>query len=79
MLVKTLARAELLVRRDATLGTVMTSLARLHGNRPLAEEPSGGIRVTYRQADKRICRWSGGIRRRVDVGDRVLIHTDHSY
>ncbi len=79
MLVKTLARAELLVRRDATLGTVMTSLARLHGNRPLAEEPSGGIRVTYRQADKRICRWSGGIRRRVDVGDRVLIHTDNSY
>ncbi len=75
---KTLTRLDLLLR-GATLGTVMDSLARMHGDRRLAEEPSGGIRVTYRQADKRVCRWSGGIRRRVDLGDRVLIATDNSY
>ncbi len=76
---KLLRRAELIVRRDATLGTIMSDLFAVHGNRRLVEEAEGGLRISYRQADKRVNRWAGGIASRVAHGDRVVIATPNSY
>ncbi|MCB1249088.1 MAG: AMP-binding protein [Acidimicrobiales bacterium] len=72
-------RAELLVRRDATLGTIAPELAAVYGDRRLVEEAGGGLRLTYRQAAKRVCRWAGGVRDRVEPGDRVVIAAANSY
>jgi len=77
--VKTFKRAELVFRRDETLGTIMQSLADIHGGARLVEEADGGLRITYRQASKRVSRWAGGIRDRVDIGDRVVIATPNGY
>jgi long-chain acyl-CoA synthetase len=77
--VKTFKRAELVFRRDETLGTLMQSLADIHGGARLVEEADGGLRITYRQAAKRVSRWAGGVRDRVDVGDRVVIATPNGY
>ena len=74
-----LKRAEVVVRRDETLGTIMDTLAQIHGAGRLVEEADGGLRVTYRQAAKRVARWSGGIAAKVDRGDRVVIHTPNGY
>ena len=72
-------RAEVVVRRDETLGTIMGTLAGIHGSRRLVEEAEGGLRVTYRQAAKRVHRWAGGVAARVAPGDRVVIHTPNGY
>jgi acyl-CoA synthetase (AMP-forming)/AMP-acid ligase II len=73
-------RAELLVRRDATLGTIIPTLADIHGGRRLVEEAGGGLRVTYRQAAARVERWAGAVARRIrEPGDRVLIATPNGY
>lgn len=74
-----LRRVQLLVSRDATLGTIMDSLASIHGNRRLVEEADGGLRITFRQAAKRVNRWAGGISARTDLGDRVAIATPNGY
>jgi acyl-CoA synthetase (AMP-forming)/AMP-acid ligase II len=70
---------ELVVRRDATLGTIMGRLASVHGARPLVEEAGGGLRCTYQQAAKRVARWAGGIRQRAEPGDRVVVATGNGY
>jgi acyl-CoA synthetase (AMP-forming)/AMP-acid ligase II len=73
-------RAELVVRRDARLGTIMSTLAAIHGGRRLVEEADGGIRLTYRQAASRVERWAGGVAVRLDAqGDRVVIATPNGY
>jgi len=77
--VKTLKRAELIVRRDLTLGTVLERLAAIHGSRRLVEEADGGLRITYRQGAKRVARWAGGIAAKTDLGDRVVIATPNGY
>lgn len=78
--VKTFRRAELIVRRDETLGSIMHTLAQIHGGRRLVEEADGGLRITYSQAAKRVSRWAGGIASKiVEPGDRVLIATPNSY
>ncbi len=77
--VKTFKRVELVFRRDETLGTIMQSLAEIHGGNRLVEEDAGGLRITYEQAAKRVNRWAGGIRDRVDPGDRVVIATPNGY
>jgi acyl-CoA synthetase (AMP-forming)/AMP-acid ligase II len=74
-----LKRAELLVRRSTTLGTLMGDLAAVHGNRRLVEEADGGLRITYRQAEKRVDRWAGGVAARIDLGDRVVVATGNTY
>jgi len=74
-----LRRAGLVVRRDATLGTIMADLAQIHGRRRLVEEAEGGLRINYLQADKRVNRWAGGIAAKVDVGDRVVVATPNAY
>ncbi len=76
---RTLRRAELVFRRDETLGTVLHSLAAIHGDRRLVEEADGGLRITYRQGAKRVGRWAGGIAARVEPGDRVVIATPNGY
>lgn len=76
---KTLARANLVLRRRATLGTIMDVLAEIHGGRRLVEEADGGIRCTFQQARKRVNRWAGGIARRTEPGERVVIAADNSY
>ncbi len=75
----TLRRAELVIRRDATLGTIMEVLARIHGDRRVVDEGPDGLCLTYRQAAKRIARWAGGIDARTRAGDRVVIATPNSY
>jgi acyl-CoA synthetase (AMP-forming)/AMP-acid ligase II len=77
--VNPLARADLLVRRNATLGTIMDRLAQIHGRRRLVEETEGGIRCSYEQAAKRVSRWAGGIRASAEPGDRVVIATPNTY
>lgn len=76
---RTLKRAELIFRRDETLGTIMHTLADIHGDRRLVEEAEGGLRISYRQGAKRVSRWAGGIAARVDPGDRVVIATSNTY
>lgn len=76
---RTLRRAEMVFRRDETLGTLMHSLAGIHGNHPLVEEADGGLRITYAQAAKRVGRWAGGIAARVAPGDRVVIASPNGY
>jgi long-chain acyl-CoA synthetase len=77
--VKALKRAGLVLRRDATLGSIMTELAGVHGRRRLVEEAEGGLRITYHQADKRVSRWAGGIAAKIDLGDRVVLSTPNTY
>lgn len=77
--VKTLKRAELVFRRGETLGTIMSSLTEIHGERRLVEEADGGLRITYHQANKRVLRWAGGIAARTSPGDRVVIATPNGY
>ena len=77
--VKTFKKAELIFRRDETLGSIMQSLAEIHGDRRLVEESDGGLRITYQQAAKRVARWAGGIRARTNPGDRVVIAAPNGY
>jgi len=77
-MVRTLERAALLVRRDATLGTWMDRLERVHGARRLVEEPDG-LRLTHRQAAKRVRRWAGGIAARTRPGDVVVVNARNGY
>jgi long-chain acyl-CoA synthetase len=76
---RALKRAGLVLRRDATLGTIMHELAEVHGRRRLVEEAEGGLRLSYDQAAKRVGRWAGGIAAKIDIGDRVVIATPNSY
>lgn len=75
----TLERAALLVRRDATLGTLMDRLERVHGRRRLVEDLDDGLALTYAQAAKRIRRWSGGIAARTKPGDVVVVNAPNGY
>ncbi|MCU0270010.1 MAG: AMP-binding protein [Acidimicrobiales bacterium] len=75
----TLRRLDVLVRRRETLGTVMQTLAGIHGGRRLVEEADGGLRITYLQACKRVNRWAGGIQQHTDLGDRVVVATPNGY
>ncbi|MBI2704472.1 MAG: AMP-binding protein [Actinobacteria bacterium] len=78
--VNTFRRAEMIFRRDETLGSIMGSLADIHGGRRLVEEADGGLRITYVQAAKRVNRWGGGIASKIgEPGDRILIATPNSY
>jgi acyl-CoA synthetase (AMP-forming)/AMP-acid ligase II len=77
-MVRTLERAALLVRRDATLGTWMDRLERVHGGRRLVEEPDG-LTLTHRQAAKRVRRWAGGIAARTSPGDVVVVNARNGY
>lgn len=76
---RSLERANLLLRRDLTLGTLPERLARVHGSSRLVEEAEGGLRLTYPQAAKRVRRWSGAIARRTSPGDVVVVATDNGY
>lgn len=77
--IRQVKRAGLLLHRDETLGSIMQSLSEIHGGRRLVEEAEGGLRITYEQAAKRVNRWAGGIRSRIEVGDRVLIAAPNGY
>ncbi|MCX7619875.1 MAG: AMP-binding protein [Acidimicrobiales bacterium] len=76
---KALRRVKVIFRRDETLGTLMETLAAIHGDHRLVEEAGGGLRITFRQGAKRVARWAGGIASRVAPGDRVVIATPNSY
>ena len=74
-----LRRAELAIRRDATLGTLMETLAEIHGDRVLVDEgPTGQLR-TYREAADLVLLWAGGIARVAAPGDRVVVATPNTY
>ena len=74
-----LERALLLVKRDATLGALLDRLEKVHGSRRLVEQADGTIALTYRQAAKRVRRWSGGIAARAERGEPVVIATPNGY
>jgi len=76
---RTLRRAEMVFRRDETLGSIMHSLAAIHGDNRLVEEADGGLRITFAQAAKRVGRWAGGVADRTKPGDRVVIATPNGY
>jgi acyl-CoA synthetase (AMP-forming)/AMP-acid ligase II len=71
-------RAELLWRRDATLGTIMGTLAAIHGDRRLVAEPAG-TELSYAGAAALVERWAAALHPRVEPGDRVLIATPNRY
>ena len=77
--VKNFRRAEMIIRRDQTLGSIMQRLAEIHGGARLVEEADGGLRITYEQAAKRVSRWAGGIHAKTQPGDRVVIATPNGY
>jgi acyl-CoA synthetase (AMP-forming)/AMP-acid ligase II len=78
-MVRSIERASLLLRGDLTLGTVMDRLEKVHGHRQLVTEDDGGLSLTYRQAAKRVRRWSGGIAERTSPGDVVVVATPNGY
>src|SRR5690242_2914160 len=73
-----LTRARLTFRPHETLGTMLQSLAEVHGNRRLVTD-SEGRTLTYRQAAKRVARWAGGIAAATEPGDRVVLQTANTY
>ncbi len=73
-----LTRARLTFCSSETLGTMMQSLADVHGGRRLVTD-SEGRTMTYRQAAKRVARWAGGIAAATEPGDRVVLHTPNTY
>jgi long-chain acyl-CoA synthetase len=76
---KTLRKIDLVFRRPATLGTIMSRLAEIHGGGRLVEQAEGGMRCSYHQAAKRVNRWAGAIREKASPGDRVVIATANGY
>ena len=74
-----LDRAVLLVKRDHTLGTILERLAKVNGKRRLVEESGEGLSLTYNQASKRVNRWAGGIAKKVEPGQRVVIAGNNGY
>jgi long-chain acyl-CoA synthetase len=74
-----LRKADLAVRRDVTLGTVMGRLAAVHADQRLVEDADGELRCTFRQATKRVNRWAGGVAARTEPGDRVVVATGNGY
>ncbi|MGZ4682770.1 MAG: class I adenylate-forming enzyme family protein [Acidimicrobiales bacterium] len=73
-----LTRARLTFCSGETLGTMMQSLADVHGNRRLITDMDGRT-LTYHQAAKRVARWAGGIAAVTEPGDRVVLHTTNNY
>jgi len=76
---KPIKRAGMLVRRDETLGTILPTLAEIHGAKLLVDEADGGLRISYAQAAKRVRRWAGGVAAKVSPGERVVVHTPNGY
>jgi len=74
-----LRRAEMLIRRDATLGTISDTLAGVYGDARLVEQDSNGLMLTYREAAQLVDLWAGGIAERVEPGERVVIATANGY
>ena len=65
--------------RDHTLGTILERLAKVNGKRRLVEESGDGLCLTYVQASKRVNRWAGGIAKKVEPGQRVVIAGNNGY
>jgi long-chain acyl-CoA synthetase len=78
MLLGPARRAELFWRRNATLGTIMHTLAGIHGDHRLVSEP-GEPDLTYRAAADRVDRWAAAMHRQIVPGDRVLLATPNRY
>jgi long-chain acyl-CoA synthetase len=72
-------RLGLALKSDFTLGNVLERVAAHNGDRRLVEEADGGLTLTYAQAAKRVRRWAGGIAKRVEPGERVVVATPNGY
>ncbi|MCB1002835.1 MAG: AMP-binding protein, partial [Acidimicrobiales bacterium] len=72
------ARAQFVLGRDLTLGTLLQRLAAFHGGGRLATEADGGD-LTYSDAAARVARWAGAVARRVGPGDRVVLALANTY
>jgi long-chain acyl-CoA synthetase len=76
--VRLLRRAGLVVRREATLGTILEELAAFRGDATLFDEP-GAEPTTVAEAADRVARWAGALAARVEPGDRVVLATPNGY
>jgi len=77
-MMQALTRARLAIRQTEVLGTVMHSLAEVHGDRRLMTD-AHGLTLTFSEASDQVNRWAGGIARRAERGDRVVLNTKNSY
>lgn len=65
-------------RRDLLLGDLATSLAEVHGDRRMVEEP-GGLVLTFAEAAERVDRMAASIAARTTPGDRVVLAPPNGY
>ena len=72
-------RARLATDREVTLGFLLERLAAVHGDLRLVEEAETGLRLTCREAADLVARMAGGIRKKIDRGDSVVIATANGY
>ena len=73
-----LARAQFVLGRDLTLGTLLARLASFHGSTRLVTE-SDGEDLSYAGAADRVARWAGAVAGQVERGDRVVLALPNTY
>ena len=72
-------RLDLIRAKDLLLGTFLERLSVVYDDKRLVAEKETGLELTYRQAADRVARWAGGIRTRIDPGDRVVVAVPNGY
>lgn len=79
MIGRAVARARFGLSRAHTLGTLMESLAAVHGDRRLVEDAASGRPLSFGAAAIRVDRWAGALHSRIAPGDRVVLATPNTY
>ncbi len=74
-----LARLRVGFGRNHTLGSILASLASIHGTTTMYEEHGGNGPVSYRSAADQVERWAAAIHARIAPGDRVVLATTNGY
>ncbi len=72
------ARAQFVLGRDLTLGTLLARLASFHGSTRLVTE-SEGEEMSYADAADQVARWAGAVAERAEPGDRVVLALPNTY
>ena len=74
-----LERFRFALAKDTHLGNLMERLAKTNGDAPLVEEAETGLKLTFEEAADRVAGTAGGIRARIEPGDRVVINAPNGY
>ena len=72
------ARAQFVLGRDLTLGTLLARLASFHGSTRLVTEADGED-TSYAVAADQVARWAGAVAGRVEPGERVVLALPNTY